>query len=172
MIDEQVPAPVAEKTVRAWLVQVTPAYSPRDPSAPERMRAEVRLVTARFVVVAWVVVPFTAVKFWRVVDELARRLAKVPRPDEVKLPPVPVVKKRFVVLAVVAKRFVVVAEDEVELTAVKFWRVEDENAVKPPRESILMSSAPVESVKERNLPVKEGVDDALKRVPVVPVALT
>ena len=34
---------------------------------------------------------------------------------EVKLPPEPVVKKRFVELAVVAKRFVVAALEEVEL---------------------------------------------------------
>ena len=42
-------------------------------------------------------------------------MKKVPRPVEVKLPPEPVVKKRFVELAVVAKRFVVVALEEVEL---------------------------------------------------------
>jgi hypothetical protein len=35
------------------------------------------------------------------------------------------VPKRLVVEAVVAKREVVVAADEVELTAVKFWRVDD-----------------------------------------------
>ena len=39
-------------------------------------------------------------------------------------------------------------------------------------ESILISSAPVESVKLKNFPAKEGVDEALKRMPVVPVALT
>lgn len=59
-------------------------------------------------------------KFCRVDDELARRLKKVPRPLDVKLPPVPVVKKRLVVDAVVAKKLVVVALELVELTAVKF----------------------------------------------------
>lgn len=42
----------------------------------------------------------------------------------VKLP-VPEVKKRLVEDAVVAKKLVEVAEVEVELTAVKFWRVEE-----------------------------------------------
>ena len=36
-------------------------------------------------------------------------LANVPRPVEVRFPPLPVVKKRLVVLAVVEKRLVVVA---------------------------------------------------------------
>ena len=51
---------------------------------------------------------------------MASKLAKVPRPVDVKCPPFPVVKKRFVVLAVVANKLVVVAALEVELTAVKF----------------------------------------------------
>ena len=68
------------------------------------------------VVVAFVVVLFSPVKFWKVEEAFARRLAKVPRPDEVRFPPEAVVKKRFVVLALVAKKFVVVALVEVELT--------------------------------------------------------
>ena len=82
------------------------------------------------------------------------------------------VKKRLVVEAVVAKRLVEVAALDVELTAVKFWRVDEEKAVRPPLASILKSSAPAELVKERNFPVKDGVDEALKIIPVVPVALT
>jgi hypothetical protein len=75
--------------------------------------------------VALVVVELRAVKFCKVLDELTRRLANVPRPVEVKLPPLAVVKKRLVVDAVVEKRLVEVADDEVELTRVTFWKVEE-----------------------------------------------
>ena len=44
---------------------------------------------------------------------------KVPRPEEVKFPPEPVVKKRFVLEAVVEKKFVVVAEVPVAVVKVK-----------------------------------------------------
>ena len=60
-----------------------------------------------------------------------------------------------------AKKLVEVAEVEVELAAMK-----------EPVLSILKSSEPAELVKERNLPVKEGVEEALIKVPVVPVAFT
>jgi cephalosporin-C deacetylase-like acetyl esterase len=46
----------------------------------------------------------------------------VPVPDEVKLPPLPVVKKRLVEEAVVEKRLVVVAEVVVErVMLLKMW---------------------------------------------------
>lgn len=70
-------------------------------------------------------VELRAVKFCSVDEELASMFRKVPNPVEVKLPPEPVVKKRLVLDAVVAKKLVEVAEDEVELRAVKFWRVEE-----------------------------------------------
>ena len=49
--------------------------------------------------------------------------AQVERPKPLMLVP-----KRLVVEAVVANKLVVVAWDDVELTAVKFWRVVDELA--------------------------------------------
>src|SRR3989344_4427247 len=63
----------------------------------------------RLVVVAEVPVALTKVKFCKVLEALSKRFARVPRPVEVKLPPLPVVKNKFVDEAVVEKRFVVVA---------------------------------------------------------------
>ena len=115
-----------------------------------------------------------AVNLWRVLEELARRLAKVPRPLDVKFPPVPVVKKRLVVEAVVLKRLVVVAEDEVLLTAVKFWRVVDELAksvlvvVRPVIVAELTVSSPL-ALMERALAVDvakvEGDEVAIYSIP-------
>ena len=48
----------------------------------------VKLRTARADVVAEVPVAFMKVKFCRVEEAVARRLANVPRPVEVRLPPV------------------------------------------------------------------------------------
>jgi hypothetical protein len=124
------------------------------------------------VVVAALEVEFRAVKFWRVDDEFALKLEKVPRPEEVICPPIAVEKKRLVEEAVVLKKLVEVAEVEVEFEAVKFCKVVEARVWRAPEESILMSSSPVESVKERNLPAKDGVEEALKMIPVVPVALT
>ena len=50
-------------------------------------REEVMPVIARELVVALVPVAFMKVKFCRVEEAVARRLANVPRPVEVKLPP-------------------------------------------------------------------------------------
>jgi wyosine [tRNA(Phe)-imidazoG37] synthetase (radical SAM superfamily) len=50
------------------------------PVVANGMRPEVRDEIARFVVVAWEVVAFNAVKFWRVVEPVWRRLAIVTRP--------------------------------------------------------------------------------------------
>jgi hypothetical protein len=61
------------------------------------------------VVVALVVVLLSPVKFCNVVDPRVRMLAKVPRPELVKLPPLACVKKRLVEDAVVEKRLVDVA---------------------------------------------------------------
>ena len=113
---------------------------------------------------------FRAVKFWRVEEPVARMLAKVPRPLEVKLPPEPVVKKRLVEEAVVEKRLVVVAEVEVELRAVKFWRVVDAVVWSAPVESIRKSSVPAEFLSWKKLPPKLAVLEATMRLPVVVVA--
>ena len=94
------------------------------------------------VVVAAVVVELTAVKFWRVEEALAKRLVKVPRPEEVKLPPVPVVKNKLVVEAVVEKREVEVALELVELTAVKFWRVVEPTTSKSPAVLMVVVAVP------------------------------
>ena len=67
------------------------------------------MVAKKLVVVAWLPVAFTKVRFWRVEDPVARKFAPVMRAEEVKLPPFPVVKNRLVVEAVVENRLVVVA---------------------------------------------------------------
>jgi len=100
------------------------------------------------VVVALVVVELSAVKFWRVVDPVSKRLEREVNPEStervpVRLviepsvcplikPEVMVVAKRFVVEATVANKVVVVAFVVVALTPVKFWRVEDARERKPP----------------------------------------
>lgn len=88
-------------------------------AAPAKRLVDEAVVEKKFVVVAEVPVAFTKVKFWRVVEPVINRLVKVPRPVEVKLPPEPVVKKRFVELAVVEKKLVVVAEVPVAEVKVK-----------------------------------------------------
>ena len=55
-------------------------------------------VIARLVVVAWVEVELVAVKFCRVVEPLNNALVKVAR-REVRLPMIPVLARRSVVLA-------------------------------------------------------------------------
>src|SRR5690348_2692689 len=70
--------------------------------------------------------PFMFLVVWRIVAVPA-----LPETLPVTLPvklPVPLVKKRFVVEAVVAKKLVVVAEVPVPLIKVKFWRVVEELA--------------------------------------------
>jgi len=83
-------------------------------------------VTARKVVVAWVVVLLMPVKFCRVVEPSARRLMNCP------VPPIAVAKVRFVVDALVAKRFVDVALVVVPVVTVSEEMVVDAYAVKPP----------------------------------------
>ena len=53
---------------------------------PQRL-VVLAVVAKKLVVVAEVEVELRAVKFWRVVEPLAKMLAKVPRPVEVRLPP-------------------------------------------------------------------------------------
>ena len=73
------------------------------------------IVAKSVVEVALVVVEFNPVKFCKVVEPKTSRLANVPRPLDVRLPPMPVVKKRLVVDAVVENRLVVVADVVVDL---------------------------------------------------------
>ena len=85
---------------------------------------KVPLVAKKFVEVEFVVVEFTPVKFWRVVEPVAKMLASVATPLEervlnVELPRTPsVVEVEFD-----AKKFVEVAFVVVALFADKFWRV-------------------------------------------------
>ncbi len=73
-----------------------------------------RFVTARLVVVAWVEVELVAVKFCRVVEPLNNAFVKVAR-SEVRLPMMPVLARRSVVLALLEmKRSVAVAFCKVE----------------------------------------------------------
>ena len=78
-----------------------------------------------------------------------RRVVKVARPVEVKLPPLAVVKKRLVEDAVVEKKLVVVAEVPVALVKVKFWRVVElvRRRVAGLREPERYRSVPVADVK-------------------------
>src|SRR6185436_7449157 len=79
----------------------------------------------KLVVVALVPVALTKVKFWRVEEAFALKLVAVIRPEEVRSPPLAVVKKLLVLEAVVVKKFVVVAFVPVAFTNVKFWSVEE-----------------------------------------------
>lgn len=85
-----------------------------------------------------------------------------------KVPPT----ARLVLEAVVLKTVVEVALVEVALREVKFWRVVEACVWRAPVSSILNNSVPIELVKERNLPAKEAVEEALINMPVVPVAFT
>lgn len=81
------------------------------------------VVEKKDVVVALVPVAVAKVKFWRVEEALAIILLNVPVPETMNVPPVPVVKKRFVDDAVVAKKDVVVALVPVAFRKVKFCKV-------------------------------------------------
>ena len=61
---------------------------------------------------------------------------------------------------------------EVDWRAVKFCKVVEAVAWSAPVSSTRKSSVPAALVKERNLPAKPAVEEALTRVPVVPVAFT
>ena len=87
--------------------------------------------------------------------------------------------KRLVLEAVVEKKLVEVAEVEVALPVMFKLPVIVEEAVemkpvevKRPAESTLKRELAALLTKSKNLPVKETVEEALMRVPVVPVALT
>ena len=110
----------------------------------------------KLVVVAEVPVAVLKVNFWRVVLPMTRRSPEVLM---VEVAEPPILKELPVKLP--EKREVEVAEVVVELAASK-----------EPVLSTRKSSEPAELVKERNLPVKEGVEEALIKVPVVPVAFT
>ena len=93
--------------------------------------------------------------------------AKVPTPVLVREPEVTVWAKRLVEEAVVAKLFVVVALVEVELSAVKFWRVEEaftRRLVKVPKpEEVMFPALRIEA--------KRFVEEAVVEKSVVVVAL-
>jgi hypothetical protein len=70
-------------------------------------------------------VALTKVRFWSVVEALAKKFVAVTAPVEVRFPILPVVEKKLVDDAVVANILVEVAELPVAFTKVKFWRVEE-----------------------------------------------
>ncbi len=87
---------------------------------PEALRVvPKRFVEKKLVVVAAVPVAFTKVRFWRVEEELTRRLLRVMR-FVVSEPMAAALAKKFVVEAVVVKSVVEVALVVVLFTAVKF----------------------------------------------------
>ena len=98
--------PVAQVSLPEVLLQVCK-------SPPKKLVVEA-VVVKRLVEVALVPVALMKVKFWRVLEPLSKRLAKVPSPVAVKLPPFAVVKNKFVEEAVVEKRLVEVALPEIK----------------------------------------------------------
>jgi len=76
----------------------------------EKRLVDDAVVEKKLVVVALVPVALRKVKFCRVDEPFDKRLAKVPSPVDVKLPPFPVLKKMLVEEAVVEKKLVVVAD--------------------------------------------------------------
>ena len=89
---------------------------------------------AKDVVVDFEVVEFRAVKFWNVEEAVVRRFANVPKPVDVRFPPLAPVKKKFVEEAVVEKKLVVVAE-----VVVEFVNLAVEGVVEP---MVVFSIAP------------------------------
>jgi hypothetical protein len=120
-IPSQSPAPPVIAVQKAERVVPEVPKIVRVPPPTERL-VVLAVVAKKLVEVAEEEVELTAVKFWRVVEPLTKRVAKVPAPV------VSEVEKRLVEEAVVEKKLVVVAFELVELTAVKFWRVEEELA--------------------------------------------
>jgi hypothetical protein len=122
--------------------------------SPVRQRVvKVPLVEKRLVEVAWVEVEFLAVKFWRVVDEVTKRLVVVARVatrlskvlmpvkalllarrvEEAAVAAEPVIEPTMVFVTVRLVKTPLVAKSEVEValvvvdsSPVKFWRVEEE----------------------------------------------
>jgi hypothetical protein len=86
----------------------TRAFDPTVRSDERRFVLEA-VVAKKFVVVADVPVAVVKVKDWRVEEALATMFCAVRVPVRVCVPPLAVVKNRFVVEPVVAKKFVVVA---------------------------------------------------------------
>jgi len=78
---------------------------------------------AKDVVVDFEVVEFRAVKFWNVEEAVVRRFANVPKPVDVRFPPLAPVKKKFVEEAVVEKKLVVVALVPVAEVNIRFGNV-------------------------------------------------
>lgn len=150
---------------------------PEDVMAPpiavvKKRLVEEAVVEKKDVVVAEVPVALMKVRFCNVDEALARRLVKVPSPEEVTAPPIAVVKKRLVELAVVEKRDVEVAEVVVALIPVKFCKVDEAVVKKPPVDSTRNRSLPAALRKRRKFPANEVVEEATIKSPVVEVALT
>ncbi len=88
--------PVAFTKVKFWKVEDAVARKLAawmravEVSAPPFAVPYARVVAKRLVEVEVVVVEFDPVKFWRVDEPFTRRLAKVPRPEEVSAPPLAV----------------------------------------------------------------------------------
>ena len=91
---------------------------------------------------------------------------------KVALPAFKAVAKRLVEEAVVEKKFVVVALVEVEFKAVKFCKVEEAVVRKPPVDSTWKRAVLAALRNFKKLPVKEVVEEATTRSPVVEVAFT
>jgi len=101
-----------------------PAVSVPMFAAVAKRFVEEAVVAKKLVVVAEVPVALRKVKFWRVEEPVTRRFESVPVVNATE-PKVAFVAKRFVEEAVVAKKLVVVAFVDVELSAVKFCKVDE-----------------------------------------------
>lgn len=144
----------------------------------EKRLVEEAVVEKKFVVVALVPVALLKVKFWNVDDALARMLLNVPVPLTVNVPPVPVVKKRLVLEAVVLKKFVVVALVPVAVEKVKFVRVDDAVERKPFRKPIVVEVETPYEVTVKSKVEGHAVLQVLERqredavsVPMLPVVV-
>lgn len=121
---------------------------PTEPSELVFKILESRPVIEKLVVVAWAVVAFVAVKFWKV-DELLTSKLVIELKTEVSEPIKPVLARTIVVDAIPeTKREVEVALVVVALVAMKVERVEDAVETKPLLNSrvVVVAFSPVPSL--------------------------
>ncbi len=103
-------------------------------------------------------------------DPNARRFANVPVPDDVKLPPLAVVKNRFVNVPLVEKKFVVVAEVPVAFVNIRSVRLRTfanklVNVPDVENRLVVVAEVPVAFTKVKFCKVEEAVAKILAKVP-------
>ena len=169
MAERKSPAVISSKTLPKVEEPESSTSQPKVPAAQVRTllvwqvarpaplkRAVKRLEEEAVVLKKLVVVALVPENFCKVVEPITSKSPEVLM-VEVAKPPI----AKELPEKTEAKRLVVVALVEVELAARK-----------EPVESMRNSSVPASLVKLKNLPVKLLVEEALMRMPVVPVAFT